>query len=339
MAEPAYAAWKTDLLRRALLRAGFADPPVAALVRGAPATRRRMDLALRRGTGGVTIGLHERHAPAIVDLQECHVLAPALTTLMAALRAALPAISGLRRDGSAVVNLLDSGPDLLLRTDGALTAADRIRLVAFAEANGLPRISHAVGAESGGEAETACALRPATTNLSGAMIVPPPGAFLQATAAGEAAIIAAVLAALPPRLPRRAWVADLFAGVGTLSFALAARARVQAWERDAPALAALRGAGLGRVSATLRDLDRQPLRATELAGAAAVVLDPPWAGAASQVAELAAPVVIYVSCNPVTLSRDAAVLRSHGYALTAAVPIDQFLWSPRLESVVAFTRR
>jgi 23S rRNA (uracil1939-C5)-methyltransferase len=50
------------------------------------------------------------------------------------------------------------------------------------------------------------------------------------------------------------------------------------------------------------------------------------------------PVVIYVSCNPVALARDAAVLREGGYRLDIATPIDQFLWSPRLESVSVFRR-
>jgi 23S rRNA (uracil1939-C5)-methyltransferase len=69
-------------------------------------------------------------------------------------------------------------------------------------------------------------------------------------------------------------------------------------------------------------------------------LDPPSAGAAAQVAQIAAakpPVVIYVSCNPATLSRDAKLLHQAGYALKSATPIDQFLWSDRLESVCVFT--
>jgi len=90
---------------------------------------------------------------------------------------------------------------------------------------------------------------------------------------------------------------------------------------------------------TQRDLARQPLQAKELRGFAAVVLDPPFAGAAAQVAQIAVarvPTVIYVSCNPATLSRDARSLRQAGYRVIAATPIDQFLWSTRLESVVAF---
>jgi 23S rRNA (uracil1939-C5)-methyltransferase len=92
---------------------------------------------------------------------------------------------------------------------------------------------------------------------------------------------------------------------------------------------------------TQRDLARQPLRARELASFASVVLDPPFAGAAAQVAQIAAatvPAVIYVSCNPATLARDARMLSQAGYRLTAATPIDQFLWSARMESVCVFIR-
>jgi len=81
------------------------------------------------------------------------------------------------------------------------------------------------------------------------------------------------------------------------------------------------------------------LQPKELAGAAVAVLDPPFAGAGPQMATLAAakvPVVIMVSCNPVALSREAGLLREAGYALTAATPIDQFLWSSQLESVCVF---
>jgi 23S rRNA (uracil1939-C5)-methyltransferase len=125
---------------------------------------------------------------------------------------------------------------------------------------------------------------------------------------------------------------------------MAERVRVAAWEGDVASASALRvaanHAGLaGRIEVTQRDLARQPLQATELRGFTGVVLDPPFAGATSQVAQIAVakpPVVIYVSCNPATFSRDAHTLRQAGYHLKSAVPIDQFLWSARLESVVVF---
>jgi 23S rRNA (uracil1939-C5)-methyltransferase len=199
-------------------------------------------------------------------------------------------------------------------------------------------------AEPNNPPETIAMLRPATTALSGITVRPPPGAFLQATQAGEQAIIAAVLKAVPPKLPNKARIAELYAGCGTLTFALAQHARIAAYEGDLPTVTALKQAAnqsgrTGRVEATQRDLARQPLSAKELAGFAAVVLDPPHAGAAAAIAQIAAarvPTVIYVSCNPATLARDAKTLRTAGYALKDATAIDQFLWSARVESVSVF---
>jgi 23S rRNA (uracil1939-C5)-methyltransferase len=300
-----------------------------------------MDLALRRAPSSVLVGLHRARSDAIIDLTDCLVLHPALVALVAPLRRLLNGLRALRRQGSAIANLLDGGADLLLRLDAEPDAADRTRLTEFARTHGLHRIQCAL---NDGPPEPVCVLRPATLPLSGVSVGPPPGGFLQASAAGEAALVAAVLAGLPAKLPPRARVAELYAGSGTFTFALAARARVVAFESDAAALRSLRDAanraGLaGRIEATQRDLVRQPLSAKELSGYAAVVLDPPHAGAAAQmpaIAQAKAPCVIYVGCNPATLSRDAAVLKAAGYGVLSALPVDQFLWSARLESVVVF---
>ena len=337
-----YRRWKTDLLRAALQRAGCESTP-APLACTPPRSRRRMDLGLGRRDGAVVVGLHAPHGGKLIDLAACEVLHPDLFALLAPLRALLRGLSALRREGEAVVNLLQSGPDLLLRLDAPANAADRRQLAAFAEAHGLPRIAAAVGRAP---AETACLLRPATTTLAGIEVAPPPGAFLQATAEGEAAIVAAVLAGLPDRLAAKARIAELYAGCGTLSFALARRARVAAFDGDGDAVTCLKdganAAGLaGRIEATCRDLARQPLTGRELAAFAAVVLDPPHAGAAAQTAQIAASGVarvVYVSCNPAALGRDARLLRQAGYRLIAATPVDQFLWSARLESVSVFAR-
>jgi 23S rRNA (uracil1939-C5)-methyltransferase len=339
-----YLAWKTDLLQAALQRAGYADIPLAPIARSQPAERRRMDLAVRRAHGGaVSLGLHRLRSTEVVDLTECAVLEPTLVALLPSLREVLRRLQALRREASVVANLLDAGPDLLLRTDAALTVHDRTALTEFARAHAIPRIAWAQGRET---PETACLLRPPIVSMSGVTVTPPPSAFLQATRSGEAAIVAAVLAALPDKLPPRARVAELYAGCGTLTFALAQRVRVSAWEGDAASIAALRHAanqsGLaGRVEGHPRDLVRQPLQPKELAGFSMLVLDPPHDGASVQMPAIAAakvPVVTYVSCNPVTLGRDAAVLREAGYRLAAVQPVDQFLWSARLESVAVFVR-
>src|ERR1700712_5480516 len=117
-----YAAWKSNQVRQALSRAGFADIPLAPMARTPPGGRRRMDLAVLRDGTGVHVGLHRRRDRTIIDIEVCLVLEPPLVALIAALRRVLPGIAGLRRSGSAVVNRLDTGIDLLLRTDGPLVA-------------------------------------------------------------------------------------------------------------------------------------------------------------------------------------------------------------------------
>jgi len=343
-ADVPYAAWKAGQLRTALVRAGFADPPIGRLARTPPAARRRIDLALRREGDRILVGLHQRRGRGVVDMHACPVLHPRLFALVGALRGVLPRVAGFRKAGSAVANLLDSGIDLLLRTDSPLQADDRVRLTELARAVGACRVSWADehGPRGGGGSEPASTLEPATTLLAGVTVAPPPAAFLQASREGEAAITAAVLAGLPATLPRKARIVELFAGCGTLTFALAERARIIAYEGDPAAHMALRRAIAGRrIEAILRDLARQPLTAKDLAGAAAIVLDPPFGGALAQMPAIAASGVarvIYVSCNPAALSRDARLLSQAGYGLAAASPIDQFLWSSGVESVAVFTR-
>jgi 23S rRNA (uracil1939-C5)-methyltransferase len=339
-----YATWKAALLEAALRRAGYGETTIAPLVRTKPRTRRRVDLAILRHGAELAVGLHAARDSAISDIAGCSVLHPALMALLDPLRAALRGLSALKRTGSAVINLLENGPDLLLRLDGEANAADRTRLSAFAAAHGLARISLA---RRDGVPETACLLRPPMVRFAGIAVMPPPGAFLQASREGEAAITEAVLAGLPEKLPPRARIGELYAGCGTLTFALARQARVAAFEGDGPTAAALTAAvntaGLaGRIEVRRRDLTRQPVAAKELAGFAAVVLDPPQTGAVVQIGEIAASGVarvIYVSCNPAALARDARLLLGAGYDLMAATPVDQFVWSSRLESVSVFARR
>jgi 23S rRNA (uracil1939-C5)-methyltransferase len=339
----AYSAWKSGLLTAALQRAGYAIAPLPTIVTP-PHSRRRMDLAIRRVAGGtVELGLHAARDKSVVDLAECTVLHPDLVALLPRLRAVLKSLQALGQEGSAVVNLLDSGPDILLRTDKKLAVSDRTFLANFAAETGCPRISWA---QNTGTPETAALLRPPVTSLSGTNVTVPPGGFMQATREGEAAIVAAAMAGLPAKPTAKARVLELFAGSGTLTFAIAKHMRVHAVEGDAAAFASLKAAcnatgQTGRITVEHRDLARQPLQAKEIAGFDTVVLDPPHGGAAAQIGLIAASGVkrvIYVSCNPTALGRDALALKQAGYKLASAQPVDQFLWSARLESVCVFTK-
>jgi 23S rRNA (uracil1939-C5)-methyltransferase len=342
-ADTPYRTWKADLVSSALRHAGFTPPDPLPFRHGLPGERRRMDFAVRRVGRQIVLGLHTARSAGVEDIDTCLVLHPTLQALLPRLKTLLATLAAVRKEASVIVNLLDAGPDLLLRTDAALTLGDRTSLAAFAQTNGLPRVSWALNKD---EPETTALLRPPIATMSGTEVRPPPGAFLQATEVGEHAIVEAVLAGLPAKLTNRSRIAELYAGCGTLTMALAKRARVTAYEGDPAAHAALRQATnqatlTGRIDPQLRDLVRQPVTAKDFSQFAAVVLDPPHAGAPTQMAQIATartPTVIYVSCNPVTLSRDARTLRATGYDLAAATAIDQFLWSARIESVAVFTR-
>jgi 23S rRNA (uracil1939-C5)-methyltransferase len=178
--------------------------------------------------------------------------------------------------------------------------------------------------------------------FAGIDISPPPGAFVQAVAEAETAMVAQVLAAVGKA--HRA--ADLFCGVGAFTLPLARSVRVLSVDADQAAVAALAGGvrraqGLKPVETLVRDLFREPLGAKEMEGLDAVVLDPPRAGARTQCEELArskVPCIVYVSCNPATLARDARTLVDAGYAIEIVTPIDQFLWSSHVEAVAVFRR-
>ena len=175
-----------------------------------------------------------------------------------------------------------------------------------------------------------------------AMVAPPPGAFLQATEAGEEALAARVCA----HVAGARYIADLFSGVGTFALRMAAFATVDAFDLEEAALSALAKAarvkGLRPVSVAPRDLFRRPLGPPELKRYDAVVFDPPRAGAEKQALVLSAssvPLVVAVSCNAQTFARDAAILCAGGYETARVEPVDQFRHTPHVEIVAGFRRR
>lgn len=333
---------KRARLAKALARAGYEDAPIAPVVRVPLASRRRVDFAAVRKGAEITLGLHKLRSHEVVDLQDCAVLLPEILPLLPPLRGLLRSLQAFRHEASVVINWLDNGPDILLRTDAALTQPDRTRLIAFANTHHVPRLAVAEPKET---PEPVVIWVTPVLHFAGVAVTPPPGGFLQASAAGEAAIVSAMLAGLP-KLRAKSRIIELYAGCGTLSFALAAQARVEAYEGDEAAVAAaekaLRAAGLaGRVSFTRRDLQRRPLLVREFQGADVVVLDPPFSGAMAQIKFLAPAAVgriIYISCNPEALTQDAALLCRAGYRLRAVTPIDQFPFSDHVESVLVFER-
>ncbi len=337
MAPDLYAAWKRDRLATALARRGIAAPAPEPTVMVAPSSRRRARLAGSRRGAVLRLGFRARHSERLIPVTACPVLTPALERLIAPLGAALRPCA----DGAASIEVTltetETGVDVVLRGLSSPTLEVRERLAAFAAASDLARLA-VIGSD--GVEPIVTRRRPRMT-FGGVTVELPAAGFIQPTAAGEAAIIAAVLRALGDA-PR---VADLYAGCGAIGLALASRgARVVSFEGDAAQVAALAAASRragAQVATTQRNLTRRPLARDALAAFDAVVLDPPRAGALTQARALSAsavPCLAYVSCEPATFARDARALIDGGYRLTRLTPVDQFLWSHHLELVGVFER-
>ena len=337
--DPAYRAWKQGRVRGALDRVGLDDVPVAPPVSTAPEMRRRAVLAARRTASGVVLGFHERRRHRIVDLVACPILQPALMALLPPLRDLLVRILSPGDGAEIALAALEGGIDVTIAAAGDPDLAAREDLAAFAESAKLARLSWRSGKAP---AEPVAQRRPCRTVFGDVPVAVPAGAFLQASADGEAELARQVTSAMVGADQ----VADLFAGLGTFTFPLARTASVHAVDSDGEALAALQAAanaaGLaGRVTAEARNLFRDPVTVEELRRFDSAVFDPPRAGAAAQAEQLArsdVPVVVGVSCNPVSFARDAASLVDGGYQLESVTPVDQFLWSEHVELVGVFRR-
>jgi 23S rRNA (uracil1939-C5)-methyltransferase len=331
-----YSDWKRGLVVEALAQMGFAAAPelVDPLVDAHGEGRRRAVFhAWRRAGDVLEVGFAALRAHQVVAIDHCPVLAPSLKGAIEAAWAIAEALAAERKPLDLQVTATEAGLDVDLRGSGPLTSARMTELARLAQAHRLARLTR--------HGEMLAQRAPPTVTMGRARVVLPPGAFLQATAAGEAALAALVL----QHCGAAKTVGDLFAGVGPFALRLAERAKVMAADSDEDAVVALRDAAktprLKPITAERRDLFARPYLAKELARLDAIVFDPPRQGAQSQARELAVspvPILVAVSCNPLTFARDARILADGGYRLTRVTPVDQFLYSAHVELVARFEK-
>jgi 23S rRNA (uracil1939-C5)-methyltransferase len=329
-----YRAWKRQLVVDTLAHAGI-ECPVDELVDAHGAGRRRITAHARRGGDGeLRVGFAAAGSHAIVAIDDCPILDPALNGALDAARALAEVLEPTSKPLDIQITAAQNGLDVDVRGSGPLPAALIAVLSRVAEQHRLARLTR--------HGELVLMRTPPVIGVGTAQLTLPPGSFLQATIAGEEA-----LAALVVRHSKGAkHIADLFCGVGPFALRLAAKARIAALDSDANAVGALQKAamataGLKPVKAEARDLFRRPLVPQELRDYDAVVFDPPRQGAQAQTRQLAAskiPVVVAVSCNVATFARDARILIDGGYRIESVTPVDQFRHTPHVELVARFKR-
>ena len=324
-----YRYWKRKLLVKALDARGI-EPTVAELIDAHGAGRRRVSLHVRKINGQWQAGFMAARTHDLCPITHCPILVPALQEAPA-IAAACGSLLG---DCDVALTAADNGLDVSVKAERLKADPHLHRAPEIVTRFGLARLS--VNGELAAEAQ-----KPFVT--MGKVQVPlPMRSFLQATTMGEQELARLVQEAVG----RSKTIADLFCGVGPFTLRLAEKAKVTAVDSDKDAMASLDAAlktaqGLKPVKLETRDLFNAPLVPSELKGFDAVIFDPPRAGAEAQAKALArstVKTVIAVSCDPTSFSRDATILAEGGYRFKAVTPVDQFLWSPHLETVAVFQR-
>ncbi|MBY5543361.1 class I SAM-dependent RNA methyltransferase [Rhizobium leguminosarum] len=334
MADAPYRAFKRQLVIDALKSKGLTSE-VGEIVPARPGERRRVVFAARKTEKDMLVGFNQAESHHIVAIEECPISSAGIIARLPAIRAIAASLATSAEPFRVAVLETLSGLDIAV--DEVKKLSDPQRRKAIETALGLRGIARV---SLNGE----ILVEPSKpmVEFGGVQVSPPPGGFTQATKPAEEAMAELVIA----HASKAKRIADLFAGSGTFSLRLARTGRVHAVEAEAKALAALDHAarntqGLKPVTVEKRDLFRRPLMTQEFKPYDAVVFDPPRAGAEFQCQELARSGVkriVAVSCNPLTLARDLAILVEGGYRITGVTPIDQFLWTSHVEVVATLEK-
>ena len=334
LADAPYRAFKRQLVIDALKSKGL-TPAVGEIVPARPGERRRVVFAARKTEKDMLIGFNQAESHHIVAIEECPISSAGIIARLPAIRAIAASLATNAEPFRISVLETLSGLDISVDEVKKLSDPQRRKAVeTVLSLRGIARVSL--------NGEILIEPSKPLVDFGGIQVAPPPGGFTQATKPAEQAMAELVLA----HVGKAKRIADLFAGAGTFSLQLARIGRVHAVEAEAKALAALDHAarntqGLKPVSVEKRDLFRRPLMTQEFKPFDAVVFDPPRAGAEFQCKELArsgVKKIAAVSCNPLTLARDLAILVESGYRITGVTPIDQFLWTSHVEVVATLEK-
>ncbi len=344
--EADYRAWKESGVKKLMDLNGVKPETWLPPVFIGAATRRRVAISALREGDELTLGFHRYHENTIAPVDACLLLSPTLDKIYKRLPEVLTPLlpRGVQvdvllqeADGHAV-DCVISG---LAERDEATLDAKQTNLVArLADHCEIRRVSFRETDHSQPVPQIAL---DRITKTSGALTVEiSPGAFLQPSVEGEAALADAVMTALG-KIGKKDKVIDMFSGCGTFAGRILEKAQVHAIENDFGMSHSLKEAAKGhtRFTAEARDLFKEPVTVREMKDVKAVVLDPPRAGAKEQCQRLAKsiiPLVVSVSCNPSTFARDAKILMEGGYKLKSLQIFDQFIYTAHTELVGVFTR-
>jgi 23S rRNA (uracil1939-C5)-methyltransferase len=350
LAPAAQLAFKQSQLLESLVRLGGVEParvlePLTGPVWGYR-RRARLGIKLVPRKGRVLVGFRERSAPYVADLHECRVLAPPAGMLIDPLAELVAGLSIAARVPQAEVAVADGVCAIVLRVLDPPTEADLELLRGFESAHEVRFYLQPGGVESVRPLQPGAAPLGYGLASFGVQLEFEPTDFIQVNGELNERMVGRAVELLELE-PDHA-VLDLFCGLGNFSLPLATRAReVVGIEGDAGLVAraahnAARNA-LGNAAFHVADLFADSTGAPwAQRHYDRVLLDPPRAGAREilpVVGGCGATRVVYISCHPGSLARDAGILvREHGFRLAAAGVMDMFPHTTHVEAVAVFER-
>lgn len=312
--------------------------------------RQRARLAVRYvpKKGGALVGFHEKRSSFVADMDSCEVLPPRISALLRPLRDLVNTLSIRNRLPQIEIALGEAADVLVLRVLEPLLPPDVEALRKFRERHGVRLYLQPGGPDTAApmaavdETELYYTLPEFELRIGFG-----PTDFTQVNHAVNGILVRRALSLLEPRPGER--IADLFCGVGNFTLAIArSGATVTGVEGNAELVRrASLNARLNGLSARASFVERDLYRdiADPLAGLGRfdrMLLDPPRDGAIEVVKSLpddGPRRIVYVSCNPGTLARDAAVLtQARGYGLSAAGVVNMFPHTSHVESIAVFDK-
>lgn len=324
-------------------------------------SRRRAEFSFERRKGKLIFGFNARQTHEIADIERCELLTDNLNDIIPVIRDFLnrmceigitKKLKGKKlikeniRQGQIFLTDCANGTDISLEVDFELSLEHRLLIAELL--NSTPQIISFSHKNRGGQTEIIAQKSAPFINIADRRIKIPSATFLQASEQSEKTLIGLVMKYAEGTTGN---IADLFCGIGTFSYPLAANLKNKITAADSSeALLNEFQSNINRlmipnIKILKRNLFKYPLQGDELNGFSLIVFDPPRAGAAEQVAKIAElefekkpQKIIAVSCNPHTFVNDANVLLSGGYCIKQITMVDQFNYSNHTELVALFEK-
>jgi len=337
-----YQAWKLNTLRTALKHQGINSTsesklenlPEIDFIDAHGNGRRRVTLHIRFTKGRILAGFMQAKSRELIDIDSCPILAPRLKNTPDIARGLAAPFASSKQKLDIQFTATPEGLDCDIQGAGNVSPETHVMLSKCVQKHQLARLTI--------DGETALQRCKPMITMGAALVPLPPSSFLQATDLGENTLADLVLKGVG----KAKKVADLFCGIGPFALRLSTRSQVYAADSNTAMINALKMAarfakGLKPINANVRDLFRDPVYQDDLNAFDAIVINPARAGAHSQIQEIAASTVanvVYVSCDPTSLARDALILIQSGYQITQITAVDQFKYANHIETVTVFKR-